>query len=81
MIESRTLATLIERAFVIILASQFERVIGLQFFMSPTSFPSFGSKVIMDSLWEGASIPVSKLYFQELRIIGPERSQNFLYTL
>jgi len=38
-----------DRAFVIILESQFDKVMGLQFFMSLISFPSFGNRVIIDS--------------------------------
>jgi hypothetical protein len=48
-INSRILETLFDKAFVIIFESQLESAIGLQFFISPVSFPSLGYKVINDS--------------------------------
>ena len=64
-----------------IFESQFDRVIGLQFFMSFTSFPSLGNSVIMDSLWEGGWEPVAQLYVHAFRMYDPIMLHNFLYTL
>ena len=60
-----------------IFESQFDRVIGLQFFMSFTSFPSLGNSVIMDSLWEGGWEPVAQLYVHAFRMYDPIMLHNF----
>ncbi len=51
----------IARALVMIFASQFDKVIGLQFLMSPAFFPCFGKSVIIDSRCEGRSCSEERL--------------------
>ena len=54
----RVCVSLEANVFVIILKSQFDRVIGLQFFRRLRSFPSFGSSFRYDSSWEWDRLPV-----------------------
>jgi hypothetical protein len=75
---SSTLVILLASTFVTILELQFDNVIGLQFFMLFKSFPSFGSNVIMDSVWNGGSFPVNTLYSHDSLIKGPKRFQKHL---
>jgi hypothetical protein len=72
------LLILFARTLVIIFASQFVSVIGLQFLISLPSFPSLGSRVRVDSRCEGGKIPVSTLNFHELSIVFPTIGHNFL---
>jgi hypothetical protein len=76
--ESNTLETLHANAFVIIFASQFDNVIGLQFLISLISLPSLGSRVITDSRCEGGRVLLAILNFHEFRMIGPAILHNFL---
>ena len=63
-----------------ILASQFVKVIGRQFFMSLMSLPSFGSNVITDSLCDGVRLPVATLYSQDsLRILPIWGPKGFIH--
>ena len=47
-----------DKVFVISLKSQFDRVIGLQFFKDFGSLPSFGISLRYDDLWEWGKTPL-----------------------
>ena len=58
--EQSDFAILIAKLFVIILMSQAETVIGLQFFMNLLSLPALGMIVIQDLVCDGARVPVDR---------------------
>jgi hypothetical protein len=66
------------RAFVIIFEPQFDRVIGLQFFMS---FPSFERNIITKLLCDAVNTQLLQLCFQEFNIKGPATLHSFFYVL
>ena len=60
------------RVFVISLWSQFESVIGLQFFISLRSFPAFGRSFSIDSLCDWGRLFVIRLCLQESSSLLPK---------
>ena len=52
--------------------SQLDRVIGLQFVSLLRSFPALGISFNNESLWDGASTFLTRLWFQASTRMGPK---------
>ena len=72
MIPFRPSVSLLANVLVMILRSQFDRVMGLQFLSSVRSLPSFGNSLRYESLCDGHISPDFNAKFQESISNGPK---------